>query len=205
MKNKRGKRGKKGFSLTEVLLAVGTLAIGMIFVAGVFPVGIHLTTTACDRTIATVAAEEAFAKVRIFGIDLRSPPWPPAPPFGCLDFNDVQLVVLPPEKEQQKFLYPSSEEIPAARKQYCWSALCRLLTPPHAQVTVFVCRRLGGGGYWKREADGKPTATGEHPKPILVEVLPGNLRNELTIVDPFIESQDDGVPEKGFVNDNYVR
>ena len=50
-----------GFSLTEVLLAVGTLAIGMIFISGTFLTGIYFATIATERTIAAVAANEAFA------------------------------------------------------------------------------------------------------------------------------------------------
>ena len=58
----------RGFSLTEVLIAVGILAVGMIFIAGVFPAGIYLTTIATERTIAAVAADEAFAKIKIYAI-----------------------------------------------------------------------------------------------------------------------------------------
>ncbi|GAF90301.1 unnamed protein product, partial [marine sediment metagenome] len=56
----------KGFSLAEVLLAISTLAVGVLFVAGVFPVGIHLTTVAIERTIAVIAADEAFAKIKLY-------------------------------------------------------------------------------------------------------------------------------------------
>ena len=59
----------KGFSLTEVLLAVATLAIGMSFVGGTFLVGVHLSTVATERTIAAVAADEAFAKIQLYGLD----------------------------------------------------------------------------------------------------------------------------------------
>ena len=37
----RSNRLHKGFSLAEVLMAVGVLAVGMMFIAGSFPVGIH--------------------------------------------------------------------------------------------------------------------------------------------------------------------
>ena len=57
---------KNGFSLTEVLISIGVLAIGMIFVAGVFPVGIYFNTLSTERTIAAVVADEAFAKVRLY-------------------------------------------------------------------------------------------------------------------------------------------
>ncbi len=50
-------------------MAVGTLAVGMTFIAGTFLTGIYLSTFSTERTIAAVAAEEAFAKMRIFGLD----------------------------------------------------------------------------------------------------------------------------------------
>ena len=133
-----------GFSLTEVLLAVGTFAIGMIFVAGVFPVAIRFTTIATERTIAAVVTDEAFAKIRLYGVDFNSPLWPTPPPTACVDFNDVSSVPL----NRDEFAYPSTPTDPA-NKQYFWSALCRLdpndPTGRSVQVTVFVSRKTGSG------------------------------------------------------------
>ena len=56
-----------GFSLAETLIALGILAVGMLFIAGVFPVAIRLTTISAERTTAAVVAEEAFAKVQLYG------------------------------------------------------------------------------------------------------------------------------------------
>ena len=36
----------KGFSLAEVMMATGILAIGFVFIAGIFPVGVKLTAVA---------------------------------------------------------------------------------------------------------------------------------------------------------------
>ena len=47
-------------------MAVGIMAVGMVFIAGVFPVGIHFTTIATERTIAAVVADEAFAKIKLY-------------------------------------------------------------------------------------------------------------------------------------------
>ena len=58
-----------GFSLTEVLLAVATLTIGMAFVSGTFVAGVFLSTISSERTMAAVVADEAFAKIRLFGIN----------------------------------------------------------------------------------------------------------------------------------------
>jgi hypothetical protein len=65
----RGRVRHSGFSLTEVLLAVGTLAIGMIFIGGTFLTGIYFSTLSTERTIAALVADEAFAKIRLYGID----------------------------------------------------------------------------------------------------------------------------------------
>jgi prepilin-type N-terminal cleavage/methylation domain-containing protein len=58
-------RKNNGFSLMEMLLSIGVLSVGMIFIAGVFPVAIHFSTVSTERTIAAVVADEAFAKIKI--------------------------------------------------------------------------------------------------------------------------------------------
>ena len=60
---------QKAFTLTEVLMAAGILAIGFMLIATIFPVGLKLTTMATERTVAGVVLDEAFAKIRIFGVD----------------------------------------------------------------------------------------------------------------------------------------
>jgi len=140
----RTKRNKKGFSLIEVLMAVGTLAIGMIFIGGTFLVGIYFSTIATERTIAAVAADEAFAKIRIFRVNLNDP--------NLADINRInqqtpfRSVVLNPI-DPNEFAYPSIKIL--AESRYCWSALCRRVDPNpsdrRVQVTVFVCRKVGSG------------------------------------------------------------
>ena len=132
----RKKHQHKGFSLTEVLLAVATLAIGMMFISGTFLVGIHFSTIATERTIAAVVADEAFAKIRLYGINLADPNFVVSrlTPFEALSS------IAPNE-----FAYPSTKTL--QEKQYYWAALCR---PVHSdptnrlvQVTVFVSRKVG--------------------------------------------------------------
>ncbi len=130
------RRLHRGFSLTEVLLAVGTLAIGMIFIAGVFPVGIHFTTVATERTIAAVAADEAFAKVKIYGDRYSTILLSALSTTACVDFSSILSL------DPNEFAYPSTK---LQRKQYFWSALCRRVESNDVQVTVFVSRRVGGG------------------------------------------------------------
>ncbi|UCC98782.1 MAG: hypothetical protein JSW66_02585 [Phycisphaerales bacterium] len=126
----------KGFSLTEVLLAVATLAIGMIFIGGTFFAGIHFTTLATERTIAAVVADEAFAKIRLYGIN-------PTDPALATD-QLVRFAALNPIASDE-FLYPSTNT--PGERQYCWSALCRPVDAGSGnrlvQVTVFVGRKVG--------------------------------------------------------------
>lgn len=186
---------KNGFSLTEVLLAVGALAIGMLFIAGAFPVGIHLTTIATERTIAAVVADEAFAKIRLYGID---------PNNNELDKDGKDFTlftdrILPDihdyvsdETIEEESTYPSTDT-DISQKQYCWSALCRLTEKydaqknpnPPVQVTVFVCRRTSPNLEYYGE-DGK------WPVPVKVDVSGGY--NELEI-----ESG-----KESFINDGYT-
>lgn len=131
-------RRHSGFSLTEVLLAVGTLAIGMIFIGGTFMTGIHFSTIATERTIAAAAADEAFAKIRLYGVSLTDPnlATDKLTPFETLN------PIAPGE-----FAYPST--VTSGEKQYYWSALCRpAYSGPNnrlVQVTVLVSRKVGSG------------------------------------------------------------
>jgi len=192
----------KGFSLTEVLLAIGTLAVGVLFVAGVFPVGVHLTTIAAERTIAAIAADEAFAKIKLYakdnpngGID-----------FGKLqtatelkDFNDVLMTNIDP----CEFTYPSTDA-PVEQKHYYWTALCRDTNSPSGrlvQVTVFVCRRVSPNlRYRDREPD-ETLKVVAYPVPVKVKVLQGGNSNELLIDDLNLTH---GVKEEIFINDGYT-
>jgi hypothetical protein len=137
----------KGFSLTEVLLAVGTLAVGMVFISGTFLTGIHFSTIATERSIAAVVADEAFAKIRVYGIDFTDPN------LMVNQQTRFESLSLIPGVE---FAYPSTRKL--SEKHYYWSALCRpVYSGPDnrlVQVTVFVSRKLGntttyvGGRAW---------------------------------------------------------
>ena len=133
------RRHNGGFSLTEVLLALGTMAVGMILVAGLFPAGVLLTNTAVERTIAAVVSDEAFAKIRLYGIDLTN-----AKVQSSQSAALFALVRLRPFADDE-FWYPSVTGADPGTKQYCWSAICRRTSDFDVQVTVFVCRRTGSG------------------------------------------------------------
>jgi hypothetical protein len=181
---------KKGFSLTEVLLAVGTLAIGLMFVAGTFLAGIHFSTIATERTIAAVAAEEAFAKIKIFGVNL-------AHPSLLVDrLVAFEVVALNPINPAE-FAYPSADTV--TDKQYYWSALCRRddpdLTAGLIQVTVFVSRKIAANTRYRNPADPFDIAVAlPYPVPVdvAVSLVSGNV---LAITAPGREI---------FINDGYT-
>jgi hypothetical protein len=162
----------KGFSLTEVLLAVGTLAVGMIFIGGTFLTGIHLTTVSTERTIAAVVADEAFAKIRLYGVDLTDP---------NLASNQLARFDALAPMAASEFAYPSTNT--QTNKQFYWSALCRLdasdPTNRLAQVTVFVSRRVGVATTYPGGAS-RPM-----PVPVGVSLVSGvGNESKLAITDP---------------------
>jgi Tfp pilus assembly protein PilV len=163
-----------GFSLTEVLLSIGILAVGMIFIAGVFPAAIYLTTVATERTIAAVAADEAFAKIRLYGIDPNR-----FSGSGIENFNDVLPAAV--NIDPNEFTYPSTGT-DISQKQYCWSALCRRAgSDPNrlVQVTVFVSRRVSPNLAYP-DPNGSGTVSRPMPFKVGVDNVVGH-NNELSI------------------------
>lgn len=69
----RSKR-QPGFSLTEVLLATGVLAIGFVLIATIFPAGIKLTAMAAEKTLAPAMSDEARAAVRLYDLNAEKLP-----------------------------------------------------------------------------------------------------------------------------------
>ncbi|MHC4440825.1 MAG: prepilin-type N-terminal cleavage/methylation domain-containing protein, partial [Planctomycetota bacterium] len=132
----RNKCQYRGFSLTEVLLAVATLAIGMVFISGTFLTGIHFSTISTERSIAAVVADEAFAKIKVYGIDFADPNFVSN---QQVRFDSVSSISARPFE----FAYPSTNTL--NEKHYFWSALCRPSGQGNqfVQVTVFVGRKLG--------------------------------------------------------------
>jgi len=58
------RRTGRGFSLTEILMAVGILGIGMTMVASIFPVAVDQTRRANDSTMAALCARSMAATIR---------------------------------------------------------------------------------------------------------------------------------------------
>lgn len=184
-----------GFSLLETLLAVSTLAIGMIFVGGTFLTGIYLATVSTERTIATVAADEALAKIRLYGLD---PDDPNLATDACTPYT--QLVSIP----SSELRYPSTDANDAnSVQQYSWAALCRRLAPGSrlVQMTVFVSRQRGADTrYWTREPETDKLEQVELPHAVRVNVVQdaNDADDELTIEDAVTSDETD---EETFIND----
>ena len=129
----------KGFSLTEVLLAAGILAVGFMLVATTFPVGIKLTTVATERTISAAAADEALAKMNIYGVDPAKLVYSSLVPFDSsvlvtsryTDLATYFLGLGMPVPDSidalltAESLYPSTEsaDMNIEQPKYHWSAL----------------------------------------------------------------------------------
>ena len=192
-------RNKFGFSLTELVLALGTLSIGMIFVAGVFPVAIYFSTQASEQTIAAVVAGEAFAKIRLFAVG------DPTNPADDIDLYSLKFDALtnfvdalpagPPDLSE--FAYPSDPDptVDVLGRKYWWSAFLRRAgtdpCSPLVQVTVFVSRKTSPGTMYRNPDPIGPEVAYPMPVPVAVKPLGGNV---LSIDDA----------SKTFINDGYT-
>jgi hypothetical protein len=184
---------RDGFSLMEVLLAVGTLAVGMLFIAGVFPVSIHLTTVATERTIAATVADEAFAKIKLYGfLPATDVNWVTAA-AGQTPFEYVALTQPP----MDYFAYPSTPTDDPNSKKYWWSAICRRIDINDVQVTVFVSRKAGASKFNALSLLSPFTfTTADRPVAVPVEVTGTAGDYELTITE--------NVGNKTWINDGYT-
>ncbi len=201
------KAKKSGFSLAEVMMAVGILGVGMLFVAGTFPVAIHFNTVATERTTAAIVADEAFAKIRLYRVP--SPPWPTDP--YCADFNDLWYQLGMRQIIPVEFAYPSTDAL-LMDKQYFWSALCRRVGLNNVQVTVLVSRKSNVGATFRRRQfypnqfypavpnQGFKATEVAYPAPVWVEVdvTAGN-NNEIRILDR--NGPADQIDETTFIGD----
>ena len=190
-------RRQAGFSLTETLLAVGTLAIGMMFISGTFLTGVFFSTMSTERTIAAVAADEAFAKIRIDALDPNS---------GVLRTDGFVLYEpLAGVPADEGHLYPSTRLEP--QRQYSWSAMCRRMSDQSrlVQCTVFLCRQTAGATYWvRRDGTGGPQlGTAGLPQPVRVNIVQDAASAQATpdVVSLKDAVPSDGIDELGFVSD----
>jgi prepilin-type N-terminal cleavage/methylation domain-containing protein len=146
------KQKHTGFSLVEVLMAVGILAVGLLLIATMFPAAIYMTTVASERTMAAIVADEAFAKIQLYGLKDTSHN---TDPCNCYDYELDGGVVI----DANEFSYPPVDS--NGISQYFWSAIYRK-TPGNDkdneyQITVFVARRMNPGLTYPGLPSDRPT------------------------------------------------
>lgn len=163
-----------------MLLATAIMAVGLVMIATIFPVGVKLTGMSVHRSIAAVAADEAFAKVRLYGLrDFAN--WPETEPNALSDYRyaapDDPDTGTYRTADWKEFLYPSAVVPPQERAKYHWSALCRRDTETGqnaVQITVFVTHKtVGGMNYHQLLYDGAgytPDQTAPWPTPVRISV-----------------------------------
>jgi type II secretory pathway pseudopilin PulG len=165
-----------GFSLTEVLMAVGILSVGLMLVATMFPVGIYLTSVASERTMAAIVADEAFAKIRLYGLDLNSGNWMSPRDKECMWYEEVSLIAIDPNE----FSYPPVDPCSTDNSQYYWSALCKKCNNDGSDtrylITVFVARKTSPNHTYLNGGDG-----GKIPRAAGISDLSQPASNELNI------------------------
>ncbi|MEJ5260719.1 MAG: type II secretion system protein [Anaerohalosphaeraceae bacterium] len=193
-------RRQNGFSLTEVLLATGILAIGFVLIATIFPAGIKLTAMAAEKTLAPAIAEEARAAVRLYDLDADKLPNSgevQSVLFSAEYLSDpsvqsfVQFYGIPPHdpllltkinaRLAADSLYPSLPkesyaQNPTQNQRYCWTILCRKdsAAAEGYQIRIFLCRwrkELRYYGFEMNRSTGVfSPAESERPVPVPVRV-----------------------------------
>lgn len=122
---------QRGFSLTEVLIALGTLAIGMLFVGGTFVLAVHYSVLTTERTYTAAVLQDAGNKIGLASWSAD------ATVDTKLNFTRLQL------DDPNGYAYPEDAN-GLSNKQYTWSALIpqNWTAGGLSQVIFFVCRRV---------------------------------------------------------------
>jgi prepilin-type N-terminal cleavage/methylation domain-containing protein len=112
-----GTRGRRpAFTLTEVLMAVGILGVGLTMVASIFPVAVDQSRRSRETTEAALCARSASAMIRVLRNDLvtwrRTPPRKTA--YGSIEANTENYFYNLPGRlkvyDPAEFLYDHEDE-----------------------------------------------------------------------------------------------
>ena len=150
-----------GFSLTEVLMAAGILAVGFMMLLTLFPLGLQLTAKQTEATIGTLAAREAFSNASMI-MQSNLTQKLPVPNSGYEDFRSIFWTdnadgVIDDREgdyvagngdyelsyDPYLFLYPTASDVSDENKKYNSAVLIGDLNGDYAEAIVFACRRVG--------------------------------------------------------------
>ncbi|MEN6384710.1 MAG: prepilin-type N-terminal cleavage/methylation domain-containing protein [Phycisphaerales bacterium] len=165
-----------GFSLTEVLMAVGILSIGIMLVATMFPAAIYLTTVASEKTMASIVADEAFAKMQLFGFKLRKEDQLRTTGFYRYweEMQDGDNINNDFDVDPNEYIYPSLDG-DSGKPQYSWSALCKKLNDDPLDnrylVKLYVTRKTSSNMIFFKNALFNDANNSDWPVPVCVDVL----------------------------------
>jgi hypothetical protein len=153
-------------------------------------VGVKLVSVSTERTIGAVAAGEAMAKMRLYGVKPFDPNlgWPANPNITCTDYQAVSMTSIDPNEVYYPSLVPLKDE----DKRYCWSILVRRADPAGnaVQATVLVYRMMGMNAKYYPNVG---TTMVDVPIPVSVQVQKLGTNRQLKIIPTRT-----GSPEYGF-------
>ena len=81
-------RRKNAFTLLEIVIALAILAIGLIGILSLFPVGFEASRRASMLTEATIHAQQKMEEFKRAGYDYLDTTYPTPAPSGYTDFTD---------------------------------------------------------------------------------------------------------------------
>jgi hypothetical protein len=136
-------------------------------IATMFPAALYLTTVASERTMAAIVADEAFAKIKLYGLQTY--------PSVISDYNNISRS---PPIDHNEFSYPSVDPYSTDFRQYYWSALCKKTDPCEYQVTVFVVRKTNPSLVYYYPSAVPPAI--DRPRLIQIQVVSTLANNQLT-------------------------
>ena len=123
------RRGRSGFTLIEVMIAMFILGIGMIMVITIFPVGADWTRQATDNSISQVVAQNALAVIQSHYPSNQQLPNAPTTTASLAAFPN--LGVIPPAAgitvSEMCYQFGSDKPFPGdvTKANYFWTALIR--------------------------------------------------------------------------------